>query len=105
MTTATQIEQPMEALKVANDIRSHRAQIKRDLHAGRQKILPLFLDPPAAIANAYVSELLRSLRGFGRTRADKTLADARVSPTRRVANLTERERGALILRLRKHGVR
>ena len=38
--------QRMEALQRANDIRSRRAQLKRDLKAGRQPIHELLLEPP-----------------------------------------------------------
>ena len=37
--------QRMEALQRANDIRSRRAQLKRDLKAGRQPIHELLLEP------------------------------------------------------------
>ena len=42
----------MEALKRANNIRSARAQLKRDLKAGKVKIQTLLLDPPEYVQTA-----------------------------------------------------
>src|SRR5581483_4448429 len=50
--------QRMEALQRANDIRSRRAQLKRDLKAGRQPIHELLLDPPDYLETAKVFDLL-----------------------------------------------
>ena len=48
----------MEALARANDIRSRRAQLKRDLKAGRQPIHELLLEPPEYLETAKVFDLL-----------------------------------------------
>ena len=42
--------QRMEALRRANEVRSRRARLKRDLKAGRQTIHVLLLEPPAYLA-------------------------------------------------------
>ena len=46
--------QRMEALQRANSIRSRRAQLKRDLKAGRQPIHELLLAPPDYLETAKV---------------------------------------------------
>ncbi|HEX3263042.1 MAG TPA: hypothetical protein VHR37_05200, partial [Solirubrobacterales bacterium] len=45
-------EQRMRALGRANEIRSRRAQLKRDLKAGKAKIEKLLLDPPDYVMSA-----------------------------------------------------
>ena len=37
----------MKALRRANDIRTRRAQLKRDLKAGKTQVDGLLLDPPS----------------------------------------------------------
>ena len=44
--------QRMEALRRANVVRSRRAQLKRDLKAGRQTIHVLLLEPPEYLETA-----------------------------------------------------
>ena len=50
--------QRMDALQRANDVRSRRAQLKRDLKAGRQPIHALLLEPPEYLGTAKVFDLL-----------------------------------------------
>jgi len=52
------LTQRMEALKRANDIRTRRASLKRDLKAGRVHIHGLLLDPPDDLETAKVFDLL-----------------------------------------------
>jgi hypothetical protein len=48
----------MDALKRANDIRTRRARLKRDLKAGRESIHKLLLNPPEYLETAKVFDLL-----------------------------------------------
>ena len=48
----------MDALKRANEIRTRRARLKRDLKAGRAQIHGLLLDPPEYLLTAKVFDLL-----------------------------------------------
>ena len=52
------LTQRMDALKRANEIRTRRARLKRDLKAGRAQIHGLLLDPPEYLATAKVFDLL-----------------------------------------------
>jgi hypothetical protein len=45
-------EQRLRALRRANEIRSARAQLKRDLKGGKAKIEQLLLDPPDYVLSA-----------------------------------------------------
>ena len=48
------LDQRMEALRRANDIRSKRAQLKRDLKGQKVKIQTLLMDPPEYVQTAKV---------------------------------------------------
>ena len=65
--------QRMEALQRANDIRTRRAQLKRDLKAGRQPIDRLLLEPPEYLATAKVFDLLLAVPKYGRVKVNKIL--------------------------------
>ena len=59
------LTQRMEALQRANDVRSRRAQLKRDLKAGRQQIHELLLHPPDYLQSAKVFDLLLAVPKYG----------------------------------------
>ena len=84
--------QRMEALQRANDIRSRRAQLKRDLKAGRQPIDELLLEPPDYLETAKVFDLLLAVPKYGRVKVNKILAQCKISPSKTVGGLSERQR-------------
>src|SRR5271163_1917296 len=88
--------QRMEALQRANDIRSRRAQLKRDLKAGRQPISDLLLDPPEYLETAKVFDLLLAVPKYGRVKVNKILAHCRIAPSKTIGGLSERQRSELI---------
>ena len=57
-------DQRMRALEAANEIRTRRAQLKRDLKAGKVQIEGLLLDPPEYLetAKVFVDLLLQTAR-------------------------------------------
>ena len=69
----------MAALTRANEVRTLRAQLKRDLNAGRVSIAALLLDPPSWLETAKVLDMLLALSKVGRVKATKTLDSCRVS--------------------------
>src|SRR6516164_306745 len=66
--------QRMEALARANDIRSRRAQLKRDLKAGRLKIHELLLEPPEYLETAKVFDLLLAVPDLSKQDDRRALA-------------------------------
>src|ERR1700746_3402953 len=74
--------QRMEALQRANDIHSRRAQLKRDLKAGRTPIHELLLDPPDYVQTAKVFDLLLAVPKYGRVKVNKILSQCRISPSK-----------------------
>jgi hypothetical protein len=93
--------QRMEALQRANDIRSRRAQLKRDLKAGRASIHKLLLEPPAYLETAKVFDMLLAVPKYGRVKVNKILQQCRISPSKTIGGLSERQRSELVGMLRR----
>ena len=68
--------QRMEALQRANEIRTQRAQLKRDLKAGRVSIHDLLLEPPEYVETAKVFDMLLAVPKYGRVKVNKVSAAA-----------------------------
>src|SRR5919202_6236737 len=62
------LTQRMDALRRANEIRTQRASLKRDLKAGRTQIHGLLLDPPEYLLTAKVFDLLLAVPKYGRVK-------------------------------------
>jgi hypothetical protein len=93
--------QRMDALQRANEIRTRRAQLKRDLKAGRVSIHTLLLDPPEFLATAKVFDMLLAVPKYGRVKANKVLQQCRISPSKTIGGLSERQRDELVSLLRR----
>jgi hypothetical protein len=95
------LTQRMDALKRANDIRTRRARLKRDLKAGRIGIHDLLLDPPEFLETAKVFDLLLAVPKYGRVKVNRILTQCRISPSKTVGGLSERQRNELVSFLRR----
>lgn len=93
--------QRMEALRLANAIRSERAALKRDLKAGRVRIDQVLDNPPEYLHTAKVSDIMLAVPRFGRVKVTKVLQRCRISPSKTVAGLSDRQRTELIEALRR----
>ena len=93
--------QRMDALQRANTVRSRRAQLKRDLTAGRQSIQQLLLDPPEYVLTAKVFDMLLAVPKYGRVKVNKILTTCRISPSKTIGGLSERQRAELVQMLRR----
>jgi hypothetical protein len=93
--------QRMDALARANHIRTQRAQVKRDLKAGRISIASLLLEPPSCVETAKVFDLLLAVPRYGRVKVNKVLAHCRISPSKTIGGLSERQRKELVALLRR----
>ena len=90
------LDQRMEALKRANDIRVRRAQLKKDLKDGRVGIEDVLLRPPAYVETAKVFDILMAVPKFGRVKATRLLNQCRISQSKTVGGLSERQRTELV---------
>ena len=95
------LDQRMEALRRANEIRTARAQLKRDLKAGRRSIHDLLLEPPEYVETAKVFDMLLAVPKYGRVKANKILQMCRISPSKTIGGLSDRQRAELVGMLRK----
>lgn len=91
----------MRALERANEIRSKRAQLKRDLKAGKTRIDTLLLDPPEWVQSAKVFDMILAVPKYGRVKANRILQQCRISPSKTIGGLSERQRGELVAHLRR----
>lgn len=95
VTPDRSLAQRLDALQHANDIRMRRAQLKRDLKAGREDIMELLLEPPEYIRTAKVFELLLSCPKWGRVKVNKTLGRCQIAPSKTFGGLSPRQRREL----------
>ena len=94
-------DQRMKALGRANDIRTRRAQLKRDLKAGRTSVDGLLLDPPEWVMTAKVFDMILAVPKYGRVKANKILGQCRISPSKTIGGLSQRQRAELVTMLRR----
>ena len=103
VATKTQVQAPlrsldqrMEALARANDIRVRRAQLKKDLKDGQARIESILLDPPEYVSTAKVFDMLMAVPKLGRVKAARLLNSCRISQSKTVGGLSERQRAELV---------
>src|SRR5215213_6979601 len=89
-------DQRMEALKRANDIRVRRAKLKKDLKEGHVKIETILNSPPEYVSTAKVFDILMAVPKFGRVKAARFLNQCRISQSKTVGGLSERQRAELV---------
>jgi len=92
-------------LDKANGIRTRRAQLKRDLKAGRASIQSVLLHPPEWLLTAKVLDMLMQVPKYGRVKATKALNTCRISPSKTIGGLSSRQRDELVVALGDRGRR
>ena len=95
------LTQRMDALQRANDIRTRRAQLKRDLKGQPISIHALLTDPPEYLETAKVFDMLLAVPKYGRVKVNKILQQCRISPSKTIGGLSERQRTELVSLLRR----
>ena len=89
----------MRALRLANEIRSPRAALKRDLKAGRVSMRDLLREPPQCCETAKVIDMLLAVPKYGRVKANNVLNACAVPASKTIGGLSQRQREALITSL------
>jgi hypothetical protein len=89
-------DQRLRALQKANTIRANQAQLKKNLKAGTVPITRILEQPPAYATNLAVETLLRAIPGYGPARVARLLTKTRISASKRLGGLTDRQRIELI---------
>ena len=93
---ARSLDQRMDALRRANEIRVRRAQLKKDLKEGRVRVEEVLRRPPDYVETAKVFDILMAVPKFGRVKAARFLNQCRISQSKTVGGLSERQRAELI---------
>ena len=75
------LDQRMDALKRANDVRVKRAKLKKDLKEGKVRIEKILDNPPEYVSTAKVIDILNACR---------------ISQSKTVGGLSDRQRAELI---------
>jgi hypothetical protein len=94
-------DQRMRALRRANEIRTQRAKLKRDLKAGKVKVEQLLLNPPEYVMSAKAFDMILAVPKYGRVKANRILSQCRISPSKTIGGLSERQRAELVGQLRR----
>lgn len=102
LPTMTPGPQHLKALERANRVRLARAELKRRIADGEISAAEVILTSPWEVSSMAIGDVLMSQRRWGSTRCRKFLAMFRLSETKRVGSLTERQRVALAAQLDAH---
>ena len=89
------------ALARANVIRVKRAGLKRDLKSGEKLLADVLLRPTEWVLTAKVYDLMLCVPGVGGVKAAKMLQHCRVSGSKTVGGLSDRQRTELVALLRR----
>jgi hypothetical protein len=94
-------EQRMGALRLANETRMARAELKRRIfaehgQASRLAAARVLRDVPAEARRMRTLDLLVAIRGVGKHKSRRWLREVQVSPTTTVSGLSRRQRVALV---------
>ena len=90
------LDQRMDALQRANDVRVRRAKLKKDLKDGKVRIETILGNPPEYVSTAKVIDILMAVPKFGRVKAARFLNTCRISQSKTVGGLSDRQRTELI---------
>lgn len=94
--------QHLQALQRANRVRLARAELKRRIAEGEITAAEVILSSPWEASSMAIGDVLMSQRRWGGTRCRKFLAMFRITETKTVGSLTERQRRALAAQLDAH---
>lgn len=90
------LDQRLRALGRANEIRSYRKELKAQVKLGERSVANVLADPESELETMKVFELLLTAPKTGRVKASRVLSQARVSPSKTVGGLSERQRRELL---------
>jgi len=87
--------QHMQALARANEVRLARAELKRQVGAGRITVADVVLTCPWEAESMPLIELLSAQRRWGRARSRKLIVQTGLTENKHIGTLTERQRRLL----------
>lgn len=93
--------QRMDALHKANDVRSRRAELKRRMKRWQVSGVDVVLAPAPYLETMKAFDLLVAMPKIGRVKASKLLAQSKMSPSKTLGGMSERQRRELAALLRR----
>jgi hypothetical protein len=98
-TATAPAPQHMRALERANRVRLARAELKRQVAEGEVTAAEVVMTCPWEAESMSIGDLLMSQHRWGRTRCHRFLSPLRMSETKQLGTLTQRQRDELAMRL------
>lgn len=98
------LAQSRQALAKANEVKSARYRMLREIRAGERTAQSVIVDPPAELRTMEVIRALTAVRYCGMGKATRILQDAQINPSRFLEDLTQRQRGVLLVAMRQSKV-
>lgn len=93
-------DEKKKALRKAQDMRSRRAEIRRELKDGKISLAAVLeREDDEVVARMRVAYLLESLPKIGKVTTRKIMEEIGIDESRRVQGLGQRQRGALLAKL------
>jgi hypothetical protein len=83
------LQQRMDALAKATDIRVRRAKLKQEVKRGERKPLPILFDPPDFVAGMKVHVFLASIPKFGPVKVNRLMTDCHISSSKTIGGMSE----------------
>lgn len=99
-TIDVQARQRVEALDRANQVRQVRAELKRRIADGDVSAAEVILVHPWEVGTMPVADVLMSQRHWGGMRCRRLLASVGLQESKSIGSMTDRQREALVARLR-----
>jgi hypothetical protein len=95
-TPQRSLDQRMDALRRANEIRSQRADLKKQLKSGELAVYDLIDRPPEFVLTAKVFDMIVAAPKYGKVKATRLLNQCRISQGKTLGGLSERQRQELV---------
>lgn len=86
----------MKALRIANEVRERRKELKADLRNGRVVLADVLFSDAAYLRTMKVRDLLLATPGIGKHKANRALQVCWISPTAPLARMSPRSRSILL---------
>lgn len=88
--------QRLEALAKGTEVRTKRANLKRDLKAGKASLRHILQSPPEYVETMKLFDALLAVPSYGKVKTGKVFDICRISPSKTIGGMTERQRAQLI---------
>ncbi len=95
-TPQRSLDQRLDALRRANEIRSLRAQLKKELKSGPLTVDEIIAEPKDFVLTAKVFDIIVAAPKYGKVKATRLLNQCRISQGKTLGGLSERQRTELI---------